>query len=243
VQHGLAQNVTLGWLGEVLFSPTLEGVRTLEAYLDPLLYVALYLFGTQVFRWPVVTSSLLTVLVFVEASPLWPRAYFSRTTLGFVAIALLAGCVVRRAGGNAFDPRLAPAWRIALAGVLAGVAFWHSVEVGLYTLAAGTLFLFTCGAVSLRDRWADRLRPLGLMLAAAAAVVVLGSVPFAAQGALPDLVRNVYEQIAYQMDAWATPVPSVFTSLRVAHSEGWTAFLKSFGFRNGNSRNVKLCRK
>lgn len=108
VQHGLAQDVTLGWLGEVLFSPTLEGVRTLEAYVDPLVYVALYLVGTRVFRWPVVTSLLLVVLAFVEASPLWPRVFFSRATLGFVAIALLAGCVVRRAGGNPFDPRLVP---------------------------------------------------------------------------------------------------------------------------------------
>jgi hypothetical protein len=231
VQHGLVQDVTLGWLGEVLFSPTLEGIRILEAYVDPLLYVALYLFGTQVFRWPVVTSLLLTVLAFVEASPLWPRAYFSRSTLGFVAIALLAGCVVRRARGNAFDPRLVPAGRIVLAGVFAGAALWHSVEIGLYTLTAGALFLLTCGAVSRRDRWADRLRPLGLMLAGTAAVVVLGAVPFAAQGALLDLVRNVYEQIAYQIDAYATRVPSFFTTLGVAHSEGWTAYVTSPGFR------------
>jgi hypothetical protein len=231
VQHGLAQDVTLGWLGESLFSPTLEGVRTLEAYLEPLVYVGLYLVGTQVFRWPIVTSLLLVVLAFVEASPLWPRAFFSRLTLGYIAIALLAGCVVRRAGGRPFDPRSISAWRILLAGVLTGAALWHSLEVGIYTLTTGALFLFVCGAGSGPERWLDRLRPLGVLLTAAAAVVVFGALPFVARGALPDLARNLGEQLAYQTDAYGIRFPPFLATLGIAQSDGWAAYLGSPGFR------------
>jgi len=231
VQHGLAQDVTLGWLGEALVSPTLEGVRTLEAYLDPLVYVALYLLGTQLFRWPVLTSLLLVALAFAEASPLWPRALFSRLTLGFLAIALLAGCVTCRAGGRPFDPRSIPVWKVALAGVLTGAALWHSLEVGLFTLAGGSLFLLVCGAVSSPDRWGDRLRPLGVLLAATTAVAVLGALPFLARGALPDLARNIHEQLAYQADVYGVRAPAFIATLGVTQLKGWAGYLTSQGLR------------
>lgn len=231
VQHGLAQDVTLGWLGEALISPTLEGVRTIEAYLEPLVYVALYLAGTQIFRWRVLTSLLLTALAFVEAAHLWPRAFFSRLTLGFLAVALLAGCVVRRADGRSVEPRSVPARRIALAGVVTGAALWHSLEVGLYTLTAGTLFLLLCGAVSAPEPWLDRLRPLGVLLAVTAAIAMLGALPFVVQGALPDLARNLREQIVYQTDAYGVRVPPFFATLGDVTSGGWAAYLTSQGFR------------
>jgi len=115
--------------------------------------------------------------------------------------------------------------------VLTGAALWHSLEVGLYTLTAGALFLLLCGAVSRPDRWVDRLRPLGVLLAATTAVAVLGALPFVAQGALPDLARNLHEQIAYQTDVNGVRVPAFLATLGVTQLKGWAGYLTSAGFR------------
>jgi len=189
LQHGLFHNALIPLLGAKLFGETLAGVRTMQHLVDPLTHVAIYLLGLAAFRGRWLTAALVALaLTATDVNAV------GRPALGLLSVAcLLAGRTGR------------PAW-LALAGVLASLAFWHSVEVGLYALVTGLLFVACVG------RWPSRSTRRPWQPAAwfvGGAVGGFWSVGwfFLWHGVLADLYWNVYQQVAFQTDIWGLPFP------------------------------------
>ena len=212
IQHGLFHNVGKGWLAEKLFGVSVASLRATEHLLGPLGHLALYLLGLALFRsW---LSAVALVLV-VSVSNLWA---VDRQALGLFAIAALAHAV--RSGQLTRTPALM-SWRASLwsnrlpvlSGVATTLAFFYSAEVGLFSGAAcsGFLFLRMCfdDEATGRGRWL----PLASYLVGAALCFLPFAAAFFSVDALDDLVRNTWRQIAYQPTVWGRPFPPLVSTL------------------------------
>ena len=125
-------------------------------------------------------------------------------------------------------------WKLIAAGICTSLSFWYSTEIGLYTLAAISVFLLACGVLQ-RDI-TGRRRLLPLMCYCGGVMVGFWSIGFylLLHGALDDAIRNTYIQCVYQTATWGTPFPSLTETLRpLADSgliQGWRTLMLSKGF-------------
>lgn len=223
LQHGLFHNALIPWLGAKIFEPTLMGLRTVQRFTEPLGSGAACLLVLAACRTRLLAALLLGVLLCGSRLEVPGRAVFGLLSVAVLAAAMApaGGCHILDAGRPGRDPfpGLRPAlhlslrqgWPFPLAGALAMLAFWHSVEVGLYALSTGALFLGAAGG--LRRGIAIWRRPLPLLLHGVGAAVV--SIPvlayLGAHGAVADMLRNLWVQCAYQTDTWGLPFRGFFS--------------------------------
>jgi hypothetical protein len=240
IQHGLLANALIPLLTGELFAPTLEAMRTVERILHPLVYVAYYVLGLSLFRFRLLSSSLLVILimaVFMAAE--WHRGgerpLFGLLALASVASAIrgprvldLLGGVPGRGGDGQLLRVLRTCWThgkpLLAAGFLSSLAFWHYVDVGAYSLASIGLFLLLVG--SLQPGIEAWRRPLPLLCYAGGALPLLllvGSYLWS-QGLLGDLLHNLYLQVAHQLQTWGLPYPPVSELLRPLETAGWAGW-------------------
>ncbi len=207
VQTGLFFNVYAADLAAILFEPSLASVRLLQGLLNPLGAVAIYLLGLTALR-STAAGALVLVLV-VVSGPNWVSP---RITLGVLAIALVMAAIqgkyhllllqhtiplgqaLRSCGTN-----------IAMSGICVSLAFWYSVDIGVFSFAAIAGLLFGIGFLQPGLRWQRRSLPLVIFVSG----VMLASLPvliyFYFNNGLSNLLRNVYEQLAYQSAIWGLP--------------------------------------
>jgi len=240
IQHGLLENALIPLLAGKLFGDTLEALRTMQMFLHPLVYVAYYVLGLSLFRFRLLTSSLLVMLVMAVVRSLGWHWGAQRPLFGLLALAAVASAIRGpRAldllsggpgGGGDRRPRrvLRTCWTqgklLIAAGFLSSLAFWHFVDVGAYSVASIGLFLLLVG--SLQPGIEGWRRPLPLLCFAGGALPLLllvGSYLWS-QGLLGDLLHNLYLQVAYQLQTWGLPYPPVSELLRPLETAGWAGW-------------------
>lgn len=236
LQHGLLENALFPLLAGRLFGHTLEALRTMEMIIHPLVYVAYYLLGLSLFRFRLLTSLLLTILVMaVEWDWGAQRPLFALLALAAVASAIRGPRVLAVLGGapeGSGDARprrpLRTCWThgkpLIAAGFLSSLAFWHFVDVGAYSLASIGLFLLLVGFLQPGiEAWR---RPLPLLCFAGGVFplfLLVGSYLWS-QGLLGDLLHNLYLQVAFQLQTWGFPYPPVSKLLRPLETAGWAGW-------------------
>ncbi|MCE9613776.1 MAG: hypothetical protein K8T26_05835 [Lentisphaerae bacterium] len=225
IQHGLLYDAWIPSLGAKLFGPTLAGVRAIQGYVAPTELVAIYFLVLASFRFRLVAA------LVVAAVPLALEAN-GRRSLGFLSIAVLASAIASPQGFELLNARCSGSvgalqggrarllllfrkgWRLMLAGALATLACWHTLE-GLYALATGILFTTVAGLFHGRSV-EFRRRPLPLVCYSSGAFLgfwIIGWY-FLLHGALGDVLRNSWVQCAYQTEIWGLPAPRVLDILR-----------------------------
>jgi hypothetical protein len=225
LQHGLFHNAWIPWLGAKVFEPTLTGVRAIHGYLDPLAYVSAYFLILVTCRTRLLAAAFLGFLFcgFCGSTVAIPgRALFGILSVTVLAAALTfsRGYGILTAPNPENDPCphlrglmglcLWQGWPFPLAGALAMLAFWHSIEVGLYSLATGGLFLVVVGTCRAGiSFWRRPLPLLGYGFGAAIAFIPIG-VYFGIHGAIGDLLQNIWIQCTCQTDTWGKPFPNFF---------------------------------
>lgn len=238
VQHGLFVNAYRPLLASKLFGGTLASVRFLEGLFGPLGYVCVYLLGLQVFRtrW----TAILTVFI-ASGQNFWVS---DRHGFLLVGIAIIANYITTHhksglfAGWQPFKTYssrflevsaycLTFGWKIILAGICTSLAFFYSTEMGLYIGAACGLFLFLFGFTQKSVSNKKRILPLFCY----GAGVFFGFLPFAVyfgtHGALDDLIRNSYIQLAYQIPIWGLQFPTLSGTFAQLSTEGFKSFILS----------------
>jgi len=182
LQHGLFHNALIPLLGAKVFEPTLAAVRTMQNLVAPSFVVAVYFLGLAVFRGRWVSAIVVALIVIACGLGESVRLVFGVLSLACLAVGWRHSI-----------------WWSAVAGLLALLGFWHSVEVGLYALAAGIIFLVLARA------W----RTIGWYAVGAFVGFWLVGWFFLWHGALPDVVRNIYAQCAYQNETWGRAFPKL----------------------------------
>ena len=247
LQHGLFQNAGLAWLGGKIFGVSLEGVRKMSRLLGPSGYVAMYLLGTQLFRFGTIPSILLTVIISSQGN--WVTARHSLALISFAWVAnylkthhydgLYAGwnslkttelppspystqnveSHVRQKLQYTFKYSITFGWKLITAGFFANLAFWYSTEIGLYTLSSISIFLLIYGIRHPLPK-SKQLLPLGCYNIGA----LIGSLPiltyFTFHGALDDLITNTWIQCRYQVSTWGLRFPSLASVLEPLTNPG-----------------------
>ena len=191
IQHGLFENAFLARVGAALFGETLAGVRMMQRLLAPVGYIALYLLGVQLCRGSWASALILVMIASGHHTSVSPRH-----TFGLLCAAMSVAALQQDAAGRL--------WKIGASGLCAGFAFWHSAEIGMYSICAVGLF-WGIRLLTKAEPKGERLRPVLFFSGG----VVLGLAPAAlwllSHGALDDAVRNTYIQLAYQLDTWGLP--------------------------------------
>lgn len=221
LQHGLLHNAWIPWIGSRLYGPTLAGVRLGRRLVDPLGGCAGILLVVSLFRARALSAAAFGLIACGTGFVVPGRA-----AIGLVAIAVAGRAVGGPRGlhvlgeDGAGSCRPSRLWRsmrrgggLVTAGFLAMLAFWQSVEVGIYTLAA--LFLFAGAVGFLQPGVHARRRALPLVLLGAGAFAGFWSIGvyLAWQGALPGLFRTVVLQCAHQSETWGLPFPNFFEAV------------------------------
>jgi hypothetical protein len=226
LQHGLFHNAWIPWLGAELFEPTLGGVRAICAYISPLGLIASYFFILAVCRTRLFPAALLVFLSCGTIPWLPTRAMF-----GILSLATLTAAIKQPRGFNILKacependqrPELRGLVRLCtrqgypflLAGVLAMLSFWYSVEFGLYSLTAGLVFLLSATVFQTGIRFWRRMIPASIYVTGVFIIFLPFSIYFGVHGALGDLVHNVWIQCAYQMETWGIAFPKFFDLFR-----------------------------
>lgn len=227
IQQGLFKNYYLSVLADYVYGPTLEGVRRTARLIEPLAYVALYLLGTQVFRFSVISSLLLVVIASAENFWVAPRQ-----GMGLLAVALmLSGMGLAGKQKSAHPLSNSHLLKLTGAGLISALAFWYSVEIGLYTIGALTLFLVLS---SCRSDPRDRLRPMVSYLGGVLLGFFLVGAYLISQDIFVDALRNTYYQCAYQLSIWGLAFPPVDRLLQMYAQRGaaaWQDILQAPEFR------------
>ena len=177
IQHGLILNYLLPKLSSIIFSNSVEGVRRMFSIIEPVAYIILYFVGLSFFRGRIILAILPPI--FCSGIAYW---------VGFregLCIAVLLSLLNQR---------------IFLAGLLSGLAFWFSVDYGLYSIAATLSYLALSFIFEKRDftTLIKYLSGLALMTIPALAI-------FFVLGILNDFLINLYIQTNYQSIIWGKP--------------------------------------
>jgi hypothetical protein len=226
IQHGLFHNAYRPLLAAKLFGPTLEADRILGHLIDPLRHVAFYLLGLQIFKSRLFALLPVWVLASGKTYDLARRALSARNILPIVSIATLAGYVLSHRRFTFRRFHILP----ALAGVCATLGMVYSLELGLYSLATGSLFLLIV-SVSFQGNIRRRLSPLLSYLAGAFTAFLPYALYFSVHGALDDLFRNSFIQCRYHIPIWGLRFPPLFPELsKVESLESFKAFALSETF-------------
>jgi hypothetical protein len=228
LQHGLFHNALIPWLGATMLEPTLSGVRTARAYIEPLGLVAFYFLVIAICRARIPAAAFMVFLCCGSIPGVPSRATFGMLSLAVLAMALAPPrgfrILAAPAADTDDDPRPKPqdaariclrqGWPFVLSGALAMLAFWHSVEVGLYSLAAGLIFLATASVLQTGIRPWRRVLPVALYAVGAALAFTPFAAYFAVHGALDDMIGNVWIQCVHQNDTWGLAFPKFLDVFR-----------------------------
>jgi hypothetical protein len=226
IQHGLFHNAYRPLLASKLFGPTLEADRILGHLIDPLRHVAFYLLGLQIFKSRLFALLSVWVLASGKTYDLARRALSARNVLPIVSIATLAGYGLSHRRFTFRKFHILP----VLAGVCATLGMVYSLELGLYSLATGSLFLLIV-SVSFQGSIRKRLSPLLSYLAGAFAAFLPYALYFLFHGAMDDLFRNSFIQCRYHIPIWGLRFPPLFAELsKVESLESFKAFALSETF-------------
>lgn len=219
IQHGFLEDVGVPFLGFRLFGPTLWGIRKIRTLVEPLGYVALYFLAREVLGSGPLGA--LVVVIFSSGVGFWVP---SRNLLGIVSVALVAGDLGRQRGLDAASSeecarmgamRIASGLsaRLLLAGAAAGLAFWHSTEVGIYSLGGIALFLALDATLVRGSRHPHGLRGLASFALGAGIGLLAVGAPLIMSGAFGRVVENTHIQCATQLGAWGLPFPPIAEAL------------------------------
>lgn len=195
LQHGFLHNLGIPWLSAKCFGYSLGAVRTGHSLITPLGWIGAYFFLLGLVRGRVLPALLFAILAAHMPTHLLPRAFFGLCSLG-----LFAGYLQARGRGRG--------GLLVGSGLFAAVALLHSLEVGLYTLAATGVVLVARVALSRRVPFLRRLRAPAVYGCGAGLVVLPFLVWLAVNGAAVDCFQNVYLQIVHQLEVWGRPFPS-----------------------------------
>ena len=225
LQHGLFFNAWIPLLGAKLFGPTLTGVRTIQAYIEPLGCVGFYYFVLVICRTRLLPAAFFALLCCGSLVGMPARALF-----GILSMTVLAAAFTAPRGFRIWAEAvpvdhcpcfhgllrlcLRQGWPLLVAGALAMIAFWHSVEIGLYAFAAGGLFLVAASLGQSGIRPWRRMLSLACYGAGALVAFLPPAIYLGMHGALDDLGRNVWIQCVYQNDTWGRSFPRFFEVFR-----------------------------
>ena len=224
--HGLFHNAYKSLLGMKLFGETLEADRRIYHLVYPLGYVCFYLLALQFFQRRS-TAHLFTfvfILIAIGTSVYTgvTRAYLPATDrhiFGFLTIALL--CRWLNKGVMSGKPLLISA------GICTPLAVFNSLDVGLYTWAASSLFLLIFDFISNRGEWSETAFPnrtgrKGIRFFLSPFLtyklgVLIGFLPFliyfGAHGAIDDVIKGSWIQAVYHVPIFGTRFISISPEL------------------------------
>ncbi|MFC1713192.1 hypothetical protein ACFL6S_05965 [Candidatus Poribacteria bacterium] len=221
LQHGLFFNAYRPLLAAKLFGTTLAADRMLGHMLAPLGYMALYILGLQVLK----NRFFILFSIWIMASGVAPAS--DRQALGLVSMAILLGYLFSQRRRLLYKFHLRP----VLAGVCTTLAIFYSLEMGLYTLATGSLFLLV-SSISVQNGIRERSLPILSYLAGTFTAFLPFALYFGIHGALDDLFRNSFIQCAYQLPTWGLKFPPLFPELsNVTSLESLRVFVLSETFK------------
>ena len=222
VQHGLFQNVYKPWLAFKLFGVSVSADRSLSnnpfgrsGFLTPLGFVAVYFLVLVFYRKKL---SAIIALILLASVELWLT---ERHALAFLVFALIASFLDNKRG-----------WKLWFAGIITTLAVFNSLETGLYTLFASSIFLIIFALAQQHRSMRERL----LLFGRYALGVFAGFAPFliyfGMHGALDDLFWVSYMECVYQVPIWGLPFPSLLPELtKLVSLDAWKAFLLSTTFK------------
>ncbi len=225
LQHGLLHNAWFPVLGSLLTGETEAAGRVARHLLLPLGAVTTYLLGMTLFRGSVLRALL---LVFFFSTCVTERYIFTYVALA-LALAAMGGPAhysLLRSPPAEPDPwdhrrRLRTKTMLFASGFAAAMAFWHTLDSGVFSIASIVLFLFIVGFLQPEIRTNRRPVPLLVFTGGVAAGFCLFGVYFLYHGALDDLLRNIYIQSAFHLDIWGKAFPSLEGLLTPLSEEGW----------------------
>jgi hypothetical protein len=239
LQHGFFRDALVPHLGATLFGPTLEGLRRIDDILWPLGVLSVYLAGAALFGANPLSALFLALFLLSTHIEIPERVFFA-----MLAVAAMAAAVRRpgffertrqaRTRLQGLARFLRQGWLLILSGALASLAFWTSVEMGLFAWAGLGTFLIAAAVLGPgRGLWA-RTRPMVAFGAGVLAGLCLVGVYFAWHGAVRDVLRNVYQQCAYQTETWGIAFPSL-SEITAPRDQGgridWGPFLQTDSVR------------
>jgi hypothetical protein len=226
LQQGLFNNVLIPLLGAKIFEPTLAGVREIIAYVEPLGVVAFYFFLMAICRARFLVAAFLIFVCCGSIAWMSARGAFGLLSLAVIAMSLAPARGFEILSGPQVEADQRPklrelpvlclrqGWPFLLSGSLAMLAFWHSVESGLFSLATGLVFLSMAGLLQSDIRLWRRILPAALYCIGALIAFAPFGAYFAAHGAFTDMVRNVWIQCVYQTDTWGLAFPNFLELFR-----------------------------
>ena len=222
VQHGLFQNVYKTWLAFKLFGVSVSADRSLSnnpfgrpGFLTPLGFVAAYFLVLAFYRKKL---SAIIALILLASVELWLT---ERHALAFLAFALMASFLDNKRG-----------WKLWLAGIITTLAVFNSLETGLYTLFASSLFLIIFALTRQHVGVRERLLLPGRYILGVFAGFLPFLLYFGMHGALDDLFWVSYMECIYQVPIWGLPFPSLLPELtKLVSLDAWKAFLLSTTFK------------
>ncbi|MDQ1447000.1 MAG: hypothetical protein QOI20_3464, partial [Acidimicrobiaceae bacterium] len=199
VLHGLLEDGLLdAWLMQ-LFGRSIDVAIARPVVLAALLPPLLWYLGIAVFE-----SIPLALLCVAMGS--WTTAENNRTFLQVASVTLFWIALRRRRRSVA-----------VLAGIVAGIALFHSYEIGLYTIVGALAACALVALIAMRVEWN------GLSAAAAATFfivgIAIGTAPFvvflASRGALGEFAKTSFVTIPRIIDAvWSLPFPDLVSTFR-----------------------------
>ena len=215
--HGLFHNAYKSLLGMNLFGATLESDRRIYHLMYPLGYVCFYLLALQFFQRRttahIFTFIFISIAIATSEFTGVTRAYLPATDrhiFGFLTIALL--CCWLNKGVMSGKPYL------IAAGICTPLAVFNSLDVGLYTWAASSLFLLIFGFISIPWKLTETVHPnrtvkmgkfsfLSPFLTYKLGVFA-GFLPFliyfGAHGAIDDVIKGTWIQAVYHTPIFGT---------------------------------------
>lgn len=217
VLHGLFHNAYKSLLGMNLFGETLEADRRIYHLVYPLGYVCFYLLTLQFFQRRttahIFTFIFISIAIATSEFTGVTRAYLPATDrhiFGFLTIALL--CCWLNKGVKSGKPYL------VAAGICTPLAVFNSLDVGLYTWAASSLFLLIFGFISIPWKLtetihANRTVKMGKLSFLSPFLtyklgVFAGFLPFliyfGAHGAIDDVIKGTWIQAVYHTPIFGT---------------------------------------
>ena len=226
ILHGLFHNAYKSLLGMKLFGETIEADRRIYHLVYPLGYVAFYLLALQFFRRRIAAHVFTLVFIFIamatEVHAGVTRAYLpasDRQIFGFLAMALL--CCWLNKGVKSGRPFL------IAAGICTSLAVFNSLDVGLYTWVASSLFLLLYGFIAVRRELPETVFPnktlkMGRLFCLSPLLifklgVFIGFLPFliyfGAHGAIGDVIIGSWIQTVYHIPIFGTPFIAISPEL------------------------------
>lgn len=242
--HGLFHNAYKSLLGMKFFGVTLEADRRIYHLVYPLGYVCFYLLALQFFQRRTAAHLFTFGFIFIAIGAtmyagIW-RAYLPATDrhiFGFLTIALL--CLWLNKGVTSGKPFLISA------GICTPLAVFNSLDVGLYTWAASSLFLALFGLGSLRGELPEAAVPAKTTRGGKGAFlsplltyklgVLIGFLPFliyfGAHGAIDDVIKGSWIQAVYHIPIFGTRFITISPELsKVTSLVTFSQFILSIPF-------------